>query len=294
MSLPTQATSIFDTGALTELKRAAGERTPEALKAVAQQFEALFLQLVLKQMRESVSPGGGFDGEQAGFYRGLADQQLALNLSRHGGIGLAAALERQLGAGMSGAPAATDPHITLPVLPQQAAKPAAAAAKSTAGLAGGSDPAEGFVARVWRHAEGAAEALGVPTRFVVGHAALETGWGRGELRHADGRSAHNPFNVKATADWRGDVVESSTIEYVDGRAERRVERFRAYPSYAEAFRDYARLLGSTGRYAEVPGQASAEGFAGALARAGYATDPRYAAKLSRVIDGATLRGIVAG
>lgn len=302
--LPAAATqdSIFDPSRLRDLKRAAGDHSPEAVKAVAQQFEALFMQMVLKQMRASTTFGGaGFDGEDAGFYRGLADQQLAVNLSRSGGFGLARALERQLGGNQSTGPVDGETVNTLlpggkvpanPAAPVQSNLPASAVASPASKSASGD--ATDFVDRIWPHALSAAQALGVPAQFVVGHAALETGWGKGEIRYPDGRPSYNLFNIKAGNGWQGATVDAVTTEYVNGVAQQRTERFRAYASYDDAFRDYARLLSANPRYSGALGQSTAAGFAQGLARGGYATDPMYADKLSRIISGHTLRTALAG
>jgi flagellar protein FlgJ len=119
---------------------------------------------------------------------------------------------------------------------------------------------------------------------MIGQAALESGWGRREIRSADGTSSHNLFGIKAGADWKGKVVEATTTEYHNGVASKPKEKFRAYDSYADSFRDYAKLLSENPRYAKVLEQGeSAQGFARALQSAGYATDPKYAEKLTRVI-----------
>lgn len=137
------------------------------------------------------------------------------------------------------------------------------------------------------HALEASQTTGVPARFMLGQAALESGWGKREIRAADGTPSHNLFGIKAGSNWKGPVVETVTTEYVNGVAQKSVEKFRAYASYADAFRDYANLLSSNPRYAGVMAQAAqgmnAEGFAQGLQRAGYATDPNYADKLSRII-----------
>jgi peptidoglycan hydrolase FlgJ len=135
------------------------------------------------------------------------------------------------------------------------------------------------------HAQAAERATGVPAAFILGQAALESGWGRGEIRNADGSASFNLFGIKATAGWRGEVAPASTTEYEDGAAVRKVERFRSYGSYAEAFTDYARLIASSPRYAGAVRSASTpEDFASAMQRAGYATDPQYASKLARTIN----------
>ena len=124
---------------------------------------------------------------------------------------------------------------------------------------------------------------------MVAQAALETGWGRREILHADGSPSHNLFGIKAGPGWKGPVAEVTTTEFVEGRPVKLKAAFRAYGSYAESFADYARLIGTNPRYAQVMASADdAARFAQGLQRAGYATDPQYADKLARVID-TTLR-----
>lgn len=304
--------SIFDAQSLSALKRGLKQDDPRALKEAARQFEAVFLQMMLKSMRATVPQDGMFESEQTRFYQELLDSQLAQVMSAKGGTGLAAVIERQLSrqsaeapekdsAGMPLAPPARAlpferglrawplpgeqpaPALPLEGSPLRPAMPQAAA---------GDSPAQSFAAQVWPQAVAASSSTGIPPQFLVGHAALESGWGRAEPRFADGRPSHNLFGIKAGSNWSGAVVEASTTEYVNGVAERRVERFRAYGSYAEAFQDYAQLLTQSPRYAEVVGSRDAAGFARGLQRAGYATDPAYAAKLERVIG--TLATLAAG
>jgi len=179
----------------------------------------------------------------------------------------------------------------------EAARNAAPAA--TAAPAGAPAPASSplpvsktreFVDRVWSHAVEAARATGIQPRFMVGQAALESGWGRHEIRGDDGSPTYNVFGVKAGRSWNGPVVEKTTTEYVNGVPQKITAKFRAYSSYAESFKDYASLLLGNRRYADVIGQGqSAEGFARGLQQAGYATDPAYADKLTRIINSPTLR-----
>jgi flagellar protein FlgJ len=153
--------------------------------------------------------------------------------------------------------------------------------------------AAGFVEEHGAAARAAEAATGIPAAFLVSQAALETGWGRKEIRHADGSPAFNLFGIKAGANWRGPVAEIVTTEYVNGQPQKVVAKFRAYGSYAESFADYARLMKESPRYQRVlagvhEGGDRASAFAQALQRAGYATDPAYADKLTRVIN-TTLR-----
>jgi flagellar protein FlgJ len=172
------------------------------------------------------------------------------------------------------------------------APPAAAPAAAAAAPAGAVSPAQtgSFVNRIWSHAVDAARSIGVPPQFMVGQAALESGWGRHEIRNADGSATHNLFGIKAGRGWNGPVVEKTTTEYVNGVAQKTTAKFRAYSSYGEAFRDYANLLRSNPRYNNALAQGQdARGFARGLQQGGYATDPAYADKLVRVINGNTLR-----
>lgn len=327
--------NTLDPNSLAALKRIAKTDSAEGLRVAAKQFEALFLQMVLKSMREATPSDGLLDNDQTKLYQSLLDQQLAQNLAGRSGTGLADALVRQLGRnqGIGGAdasdPAAGQGHVfTLDSLIRRAAIPAAPLAGETENLAetdtlgaflashglalrqaaaragqvgqGGQEAAAGsgepgdFVDRLWPHAQAASRSTGIPAHFILAQAALETGWGKGELRRADGSPSYNVFNIKAGASWRGDTVQTDTTEYAGGKASSERARFRAYGSYAEAFADYARLLAGSPRYSQVLGSQDAAGFARGLQDAGYATDPMYASKLTRIIVGNTLRSALAG
>jgi flagellar protein FlgJ len=313
MNTATPIPSVFDTQSLAALKNGLRKEDPQALKAAAQQFEAVFLQMVMKSMRATTPQDGMFDSEQTRFYQDLLDSQMAQVMSAKGGTGLAAVIERQLSRADATAPTyeggipLTPPARALPLdqlqrsipLPADKVLPAMPLQNSPVrpGLETGSNtnaPAQTFAANVWPHAVAAASETGIPPQFLVAHAALESGWGRSEPRFADGRPSYNLFGIKAGSNWNGAVVEASTTEYVNGVTEQRVERFRAYGSYAEAFQDYAHLLAQSPRYAAVVGSRDAASFAQGLQRAGYATDPAYATKLQSIINGPTLRQALIG
>ncbi len=134
------------------------------------------------------------------------------------------------------------------------------------------------------HAEQASIETGIPAKFLLGQAALESGWGKHEIKALDGSTSHNVFGIKASKNWKGKTVEALTTEYVNGVAQQRVEKFRAYDSYAAAFKDYATLITKNPRYQNVVANAGdASSFAQGLQRAGYATDPQYANKLTKII-----------
>lgn len=155
---------------------------------------------------------------------------------------------------------------------------------SNAPLHSPSNQPANFVNDLMSHAKIASQSTGIPAHFIIAQAALESGWGRHEIRHPDNSPSHNLFGIKAGANWQGAVVETVTTEYINNTPQQMVEKFRAYDSYAEGFQDYANLLLQNPRYAEVLNTQDAASFANGLQQAGYATDPKYADKLIRILN----------
>ena len=289
-ALDTNGTFALDARGLDALRLQAKQDPQQAMKGAAQQFEAVFLHTLLKSMREATPQDGPMDSEQTRMYTSMLDQQVAQSLSAKG-IGLADVMLRQLTrnrAAVVGAEPAAQPAAAA-ALP--AAAPAAAAPPRKPGNAKAAGPhaAGDFLLRMKEHALEAGKATGIPARFLLGHAALESGWGRHEIRAADGSQSFNLFGIKAGRSWNGPTVEVMTTEYVNGAPRKLLQKFRAYTSYADAFQDYASLMRGNPRYAAVLKQNDSAGFAQGLQRAGYATDPQYADKLTRVLNGARMR-----
>lgn len=303
MNSATSVPSIFDAQALNALKKGLRQDDPKALKAAAQQFEAVFLQMMLKSMRAATPQDGPFDSEQTRFYQELLDSQLAQVMAAKGGTGLAKMIEQQMSRTQADLPETAEglplapPARSLPLY-RNGGLPLPAAPESVpftvppgpTSSSGAADPqAQAFASTLWPSAVAASRQTGIPPQFLLAQAALESGWGRREPRLADGRPSYNLFGIKAGAGWNGAVAEAGTTEYdADGQERRVVERFRAYASYDEAFADHARLLSSQPRYAQVLGARDAASFARGLQNAGYATDPAYADKLLRVIGSSAL------
>lgn len=262
-----------DPSALNALRFGAGGGNDKAaLKEAAKQFESLFMRELIKSMREATSKSGLMDNEGSDMGTDLLDQQFAVQLSGLPG-GLSEAIERQLGRQMGGATAAATPGA------------AASATPSTVGRVGTGSRQAGFVSQHTQAAEVVARESGIPASYMIGQAGHETGWGKSEIRHRDGSNSFNLFGIKATSSWKGKVAEVVTTEYVNGVPRKQVAKFRAYDSYADSFRDYAKLIGNSPRYDKAMDQiGSVHGFATGLQKAGYATDPQYAAKLSRAIN----------
>ncbi|MBI3903663.1 MAG: flagellar assembly peptidoglycan hydrolase FlgJ [Nitrosomonadales bacterium] len=270
---------------LDSLRNQAKASPDQALRAAARQFESVFMNMMLKSMRDATPQDGMFDSEQTKMFTGMLDQQLAQNMASRG-IGLADIMVRQLSRtpGSATMPQA-DAHIVKPSSRVATPKEVAPVARSILPSAYSEGSQQDFVQRMTPYALQASQETGVPAPLMLGQAALESGWGRREIRMVDGSNSYNLFGIKATGNWNGKVAEVVTTEYHGSVASRQVQKFRAYDSYAEAFSDYAHLLCDNPRYAPVmqPGQGGAAA-AQALQRAGYATDPNYADKLVRVMS----------
>jgi len=265
-----------DSRSLDALKNEAARDPRGAARTAAVQFESMFMQMVLKSMRdatlktESAGPGGDT-------FTGMLDQQMAKQFAGRP-QGLADMIEKQLSRHMQNLPAVSAANQAAAAAAPVAYTPATA----TAGVP--SANAAAFIQKMLPHAQAAERSTGVPASFILGQAALESGWGKGEIRNADGSPSHNLFGIKATG-WGGATADVMTTEFEGGQAVRQSARFRSYGSYTEAFSDYARMISSSPRYAATVRNAStAESFASGMQRAGYATDPQYAAKLARTIN----------
>lgn len=282
----TDPTALADSRSLDGLRQQAAANPRGAARQAAVQFESLFMQMVVKSMRDATPKTEQSSGQDT--FTGMLDQQFAKQFAGRPG-GLADMLEKQLTRHLQNLPPVSFENQAA------AAAAAANAAPASASPAGATAPstvtgpaknrAAGFLRDMLPHAQEAERRTGVPASFILGQAALESGWGKGEIRNADGSPSFNLFGIKATGGWRGAKAEVMTTEYEGGQAVRQKAAFRSYGSYAEAFTDYARMLADSPRYSGVVRNASTvEAFAGGMQRAGYATDPQYAAKLTRTIN----------
>lgn len=295
MTLPPARTTgasqalAVDTRSLNALKYDASQNSPEAAKEAAKQFESLFMRELIKSMREATMKSGLLENAQGDLGTDMLDQQLSVQMSGQPG-GLSEAIARQLSRQM-GAP---EPSFSVPStlsLPQVTGRVGAATKSATAAV--NTTPApkgrDEFVQHLSSTAETVAKESGIPASFMLGQAGHETGWGKSEIRNKDGSTSFNLFGIKAGKGWTGKVAEVTTTEYVDGVPRKVVAKFRAYDSYEESFRDYARLINDNPRYEKAQATAktgSAVAYAAELQKAGYATDPAYAKKLSGAIQSA--------
>lgn len=317
MAITSQSNSTkgmsLDLRSLDKLKTTAGKTPTSAIKDTAKQLESLFMQELLKSMRATTMNTGMLDNAGTEMGNNMLDTQLAGQMTGlPGGLSdmIVKQLERQLGqigkqdttpktlvSGLGDGGVSYQSAIRSTAMgtsaPAMGARPAASAAgapSSTAATDGAANeknltPSERFIRKHQAAAKEAASSSGLDASHILGQAALESGWGKHEIRMPDGSSSHNLFGIKASPDWKGKVAEVTTTEYFGGVAHRVTAKFRAYDSYTDAFKDHARMLTSNNRYTRNLAQADTpKEFATGLQKAGYATDPSYADKLTKVIN----------
>ena len=291
LTLPSSSTTsssnalAADARSLNALKYEAGQNGAQAAKEAAKQFESLFMRELIKSMREATMKSGLMDGAQGDLGTDLLDQQLSVSMSGVPG-GLSEAIARQLSRQMGGADTSLSVPSTLSLPGVTSRSAAASPPVATGPLPKGRD---GFVQSLSATAERVAQDSGIPASFMLGQAGHETGWGKSEIKAADGSNSFNLFGIKASKGWTGKVAEITTTEYINGKAQKVTAKFRAYDSYEDSFRDYARLINNSPRYDKAQATArtgSAVAYASELQKAGYATDPEYARKLSGAIQSA--------
>ena len=296
-----------DAQSLAKLKLTAGTNSAAAIQETAKQFESLFMRELIKSMRENTMKSGMLDNAGSDLGTDLLDQQYSVQMSgQPGGLSdlIAAQLTRMSGAdkGTTAGTAGTADSETTTATDASVATTAnsAATVAGTNVLQGAPaaivhhatptrrKPSAAQVDFVSRHSAAATDiekATGIPAGFMLGQAAHETGWGQHEIKLKGGAPSFNLFGIKAGPNWTGKVAEVTTTEYNNGVAEKKVARFRAYDSYEASFRDYASMISNSPRYAKAKAQTSSpQAFASGLQKAGYATDPEYASKLSQTIN----------
>ncbi len=319
------ATQIIDSRNLHSIKAETHKNgnSPAAMKAAAEQFEALFISLILKSMRQSLPQDGIFNSQQTKLYTQLLDEEISQQVAKQG-LGFADQMLRQMVATGQLDAEETEPYlskrqISASVDAYRAMSTQSAKAKANAflheqyapfrldskidetGIVGklkgimsskvgstektssNSDHVKAFAKQMMPYAQEASKTTGIPAAFMIAQAALETGWGQKQMRNSDGSPSYNLFGIKAN-NWAGKTVDTLTSEFENGKMIKKVEKFRAYDSYAESFKDYAHFLSENPRYQHVMYAKDPVTFAYGLQRAGYATDPEYGSKLVSVIN----------
>ena len=285
--------AAWDAQALNELKAKAGQDPAANLRPVARQVEGMFVQMMLKSMREALPKDGVFSSDSTRLYTSMYDQQIAQQMTAGKGLGLAEMMVKQMTQGQA-QPADDAPQVPMKfpletvtsyqnqALTQLVRKAIPRTTESN------DEPLSGdskdFLAQLSLPAKLASQQSGVPHHLILAQAALESGWGQRQIRRENGEPSFNIFGVKASGGWKGPTTEITTTEYENGEAKKVKARFRVYSSYLEALSDYVGLISRNPRYAAVTAAATAEQGAQALQNAGYATDPNYARKLTSMIQ----------
>jgi flagellar protein FlgJ len=283
-------------------------RSPQALRAVAQQIDALFLQMMLKSMRDASADQGDPNSNEMSMYQDMFDKQIALTLSQRQDLGLGSLLMRQSAPGtptavptITAAPAAAVPAAAAPT----PAAPATSSAASAASLAPAeltaqaavvtTEDAGEFVDQILPTIREAATALGLSPLAMLAQAVLETGWGKRMARTADGSPSLNMFGIKADGNWGGARATANTVEFSGGVAVQRRAAFRAYASISDSVSDFANLLQSAPRYRNTLASGnSPQAYVASIRNSGYATDPDYANKLNDILNSSTFRTALSG
>lgn len=333
-SLNNKVQNFFDLNSLNNItlqsKSTDKASKKAALEAAAKQFEAIFMQMLLKSMRqaqdvlESDSP---FNSQTTKFYRDMHDQQLAVELSQNGTLGLSELIVRQLGGEqdnfkpssvirsdgnlekVAASQLIADEKSVNQVLsqlqdslskaPSQLPLSASVSNNRQADIpfqavfdelnqSNHFAQPEDFVSALITPAKRAEKALGVPYQVVIAQAALETGWGKKVIKTQQGESSNNLFNIKADKRWQGDKVVKETLEFEQGTMVKKHAPFRVYDSLAASVDDYINFLTTNPRYQKALEQTSnVEHFLHGIQKAGYATDPQYANKILNTLKSVT-------
>ncbi|QMI04862.1 flagellar assembly peptidoglycan hydrolase FlgJ [Citrobacter sp. RHB25-C09] len=287
------ASAAWDAQSLNELKSKAGQDPAANLRPVARQVEGMFVQMMLKSMRESLPKDGIFSSDQTRLYTSMYDQQIAQQMTAGKGLGLAEMMVKQMTQGQA-QPTEEAPQVPMKFSLETVTSYQNQALTQLVRKAMPKNPenfdeplsgdSKDFLAQLSLPARLASEQSGVPHHLILAQAALESGWGQRQIRRENGEPSFNLFGVKASGNWKGPVTEITTTEFENGEAKKVKAKFRVYSSYLEALSDYVGLLTRNPRYAAVTNAVTAEQGAQALQNAGYATDPNYARKLTSMIQ----------
>ncbi|HKS33701.1 MAG TPA: flagellar assembly peptidoglycan hydrolase FlgJ [Enterobacteriaceae bacterium] len=287
------SSAAWDAQSLNELKSSTRQDPQANLKPVARQVEGMFVQMMLKSMREALPKDGLFSSDSTRLYTSMYDQQIAQQMTAGKGLGLADMMVKQMTAAQGG-PTEETPQVPMKfdletVTSYQNQALAQMVRKAMPKAPDGSDAdlsgdSKDFLAQLSLPARLASQQSGIPHHLILAQAALESGWGQRQIRRENGDPSFNLFGVKASGSWKGPVTEITTTEFENGEAKKVKAKFRVYSSYLEALSDYVGLLTRNPRYAAVTSASTAEQGAQALQSAGYATDPNYARKLTSMIQ----------
>jgi flagellar protein FlgJ len=283
--------AAFDVRGLDALKREVKSNSPEGIKAAAKQMEGMFIQMMLKSMRDASFKDSLMHSQESDMFTSMYDQQISQDIAEQSKLGFADMMVKQMGGeavAVQNTPGSAPAPYSLNGAPfKQNVTPVPVISSQTDTVktqySRGSEKNTHFISRMLEPAIAAAKKSGIPHQLIIAQAALESGWGNKEITTASGKPSHNLFGIKATADWKGETTEITTTEFINGTAQKVKAAFRVYPSYSDALSDYTSLLVNNPRYQHVAKSGTPEKAAHALQSGGYATDPAYAKKLISII-----------
>jgi flagellar protein FlgJ len=292
---PVSQTNYQDVAGLDNLRKEAQSDEKESLHKVAKQFEGIFMKMLLKSMRdankafESDSP---FNSQGTETYRNMHDDQMTIELSENGSLGLADLIVQQLSPQTSGiTPSSLLRTNKIPMVSSQDNRVSKAvdidSSSHEQNINTFASPSD-FIEKMMPYAQKAAQLLGTSPQTLIAQAALETGWGQKIVTSGNKSSSFNLFNIKADKRWDGEKVDVSTIEYREGVPLKENASFRAYESFEESFADFSDFIKTSPRYEKALDNAeNSASFLQELQQAGYATDPNYAIKIMSVLKQVT-------
>lgn len=278
-------------------------------KEVAQQFEAILMQMVLHSMRDAskIFSSDLFGSNQMEMYQEMFDKQLSLMMS-NSNLGLASIIEKnidrlapeQLETEKEGPTAMQQPslvnniitpHMKTPDYSVDAKEHQQQEKTDSVEKTNFSSP-EDFIKKLWTSAKTAAKLIGTSPEILLAQAALETNWGKSILQDK-GISSHNLFNIKADAGWKDKITQKLTLEQRNGILVKEKAEFKNYRSYLDSFMDYTKLLKNNLRYQEALDKGHDPiKFVHALQSAGYATDENYAQKIVKVFTSQPFKNMI--
>ncbi len=319
-SVETKTDVYTDLNGLQNLKASARKDAKEALPEVARQFEAVMISMMIKNLRKTGMEDPIFKSQALDSYRDMYDQQLGMELSKGRGIGFAKTIVEQMQyqSAQQAHPsekntlAADTAQLQIPQrrhFPDHYSSPASSLSEkgsiepveSTQSVTSNNasfDSPEQFIEKLWPLAEQTAQKMGVSPELILSQAALETGWGKHVI--SDGqKSSYNLFNIKADQQWSGGRVETSSLEYEQGKPSKQNSVFRSYDNFEQSFNDYATFIQNSPRYknaldnvGKMEQSLHDESYIKGIHKAGYATDPSYSNKVLRVLKSESVQNQV--
>ena len=330
-----------DLNSLQSINAIGREDKGEALRKVAEQFESMFVKMMMKSMRDAnkvFQEDSIMHSPQEDFYQQMYDDQLSVSLTGKQGMGLADVIYRQLNQEYGDPTKNREEKSWQPLddrrknfshaidfnqlekkntqlqpkkdtsgfeidtgfvkqkqsseksdLNESSSKaPELKTADIKAEKIQTFDSPEDFIETLYPVVEKIAKDMGVSPQAIISQAALETGWGKfvihGENSDGEKENSFNFFGIKADSRWEGEKVSVTTHEYRDGQRITEKADFRSYPTIKAGLKDYADFLQAERYEKAMAAGTDVQQYAKELQQAGYATDPKYAQKITRIAN----------